>query len=123
MGVHTVIDLRISPHQVRQEKSTAEKMGFTWINLPMGAEPPTRRQVTRFLATLQRAPAEPVFVHCQHGSDRTGCMIGIWRIRQQGWTFAEACKEMRHYGFNPHWKKLTEAVQKAGRQSERVTSR
>lgn len=110
MGIHTVIDLRISPRQVKIEKAQAEQLGFKWINLPMGAEPPTKKQVATFLATLKQAPQEPVFVHCQHGADRTGCMFGIWRVTQQGWTFEQAWPEMRRYGFNPHWKKLTAAV-------------
>ena len=76
----------------------------------MGSDPPTEREVSTFLATLKRAPQEPVFVHCQHGADRTGCMIGIWRVTQQGWTFPQAWAEMRQDGFNPRWTKLTAAV-------------
>lgn len=118
MGIRTVIDLRISPKQVKQEKQIAEQLGFKWINLPMGAEPPTSKQVKTLLATLKQAPNEPVFVHCQHGADRTGCMLGIWRITQEGWSYPEAWKEMRYYGFNPHWKLLTGAVQKAANQKK-----
>lgn len=110
MGVHTIIDLRISPRQVRQEKAEAQRLGFQWINLPMGSDPPTPREVATLLAMLKRAPQEPVYVHCQHGADRTGCMIGIWRVTQQGWTFPQAWAEMRKDGFNPRWTKLTAAV-------------
>jgi protein tyrosine/serine phosphatase len=112
-GIHTIIDLRISPKRVKEERAEAEKLGFTWINLPMGSDPPTSKQVNTFLTTLKRAPTEPVFVHCQHGADRTGCMVGIWRVTQDGWTFPAAWKEMRHYGFDPHWKKLTHSVEQA----------
>ena len=108
MGVRTIIDLRYSP--VRQEKAEARALGFHWINLPMGSDPPTPRQVSTLIATLKRAPQEPVLVHCQHGADRTGCMIGIWRVTQQGWTFPQAWAEMRHDGFDPRWRHLTEAV-------------
>lgn len=110
MGVHTVVDLRISPRQVKQEKAEAQRLGFTWINLPMGSNPPTQRQVSTLLSTLHHAPQEPVFVHCQHGCDRTGCMIGIWRETEQNWTFPQAWAEMRKYGFDPRWSRLTEAV-------------
>ena len=108
MGVRTIIDLRYAP--VRQEKAEAQRLGFRWINLPMGADPPTPRQVSTLLTTLKRAPQEPVFVHCQHGADRTGCMIGIWRVTQQGWTFPQAWAEMRRDGFDPRWHKLTASV-------------
>ncbi|MEO7719501.1 MAG: tyrosine-protein phosphatase [Capsulimonas sp.] len=110
MGVHTIIDLRYSP--VKKEQAEAKRLGFTWINLPMGAEAPTQKQVATFLATLKKSPDEPVFVHCQHGADRTGCMIGIWRVTQQGWAFPQTWAEMRKYGFNPRWRELTGAVKK-----------
>lgn len=110
MNIHTIIDLRISPTAVKQEKKTAESMGFVWLNIPMGSEAPTARQVATFLAVLAKAPGEPVFVHCQHGADRAGCMIGIYRVQVQGWSFAKAWAEMRSYGFKPYLGALKEAV-------------
>jgi protein tyrosine/serine phosphatase len=110
MGIHTIIDLRISPKDVKVEKKTAEAMGFTWLNIPMGKEAPTQKQVDTFLATLAKAPDEPVFVHCQHGADRTGCMVGIYRVQVEGWSFAQACQEMGKYGFKPYLNELKEAV-------------
>ena len=110
MGVKTVIDLRISPKLVRREGAEARALGFHWINLPMGADPPTPKQVSTFLSALDQAPGEPVFVHCQHGADRTGCMVGIYRVARQGWTFPRAYAEMRQDGFDPRWSRLREAV-------------
>ena len=111
MGIKTVIDLRIAPKTVKKEGIYARSLGFHWINLPMGSDPPTSKQVATLLATLKRAPAEPVFVHCQHGADRTGCMLGIYRVTQDGWTFPRAYAEMRKDGFDPRWNRLREAVQ------------
>lgn len=111
MGIKTVIDLRIAPKTVKREGIYARALGFHWINLPMGADPPTPRQVSTLLAALKLAPTEPVFVHCQHGADRTGCMLGIYRVTQQGWTFAQAYREMRLDGFDPRWTRLKGAVQ------------
>ena len=110
MGVKTIIDLRISPKLVKVEGAQARALGFQWINLPMGAEPPTAAQVKTFLATLDLAPDAPVFVHCQHGADRTGCMVGIYRELRQGWDFPKTWAEMRQDGFDRRWHKLTAAV-------------
>jgi len=118
MGIRTVVDLRIAPKTVKKEKAIAQGMGFNFINLPMGSEPPTQKQVNTLLATLKKAPGEPVFVHCQHGADRTGCMIGIYRETQQGWQWAPTFKEMRKYGFNPRWTKLSAATkERVGKQN------
>ena len=110
MGIHTIIDLRISPRLVKQEKARALAAGFTWINLPMGSEAPTQKEVDTLLAVFARAPQEPVFVHCQHGADRAGCMVGIYRVSVEGWTFQRAWTEMRRCGFDPCWSNLTNAV-------------
>nr|HNI57084.1 protein-tyrosine-phosphatase [Elusimicrobiota bacterium] len=47
-------------------------------------------------------------VHCQHGSDRTGTMVAIYRIAVQGWSKESALDEMVNggYGFHPLWKNL-----------------
>jgi len=111
MGIKTIVDLRIAPKTVKKEGIYAHSLGFNFINLPMGSDPPTPKQVSTLLATLKQAPSSPVFVHCQHGADRTGCMIGIYRVTQQGWTYSQAFTEMRKDGFNPRWVKLREAVQ------------
>jgi protein tyrosine/serine phosphatase len=81
-----------------------------WINLPMSDEPPRPKQVETLLAALRNAGHEPVFVHCQHGADRTGCMIGIYRETQQGWDYARTYQEMRKYGFKPYLRKLATSV-------------
>ncbi len=110
LKIHTIIDLRIEHDLAQAEKKTAEGMGFTWLNIPMGKQAPTQQQVDTFLTTLARAPKAPVFVHCQHGADRTGCMIGIYRVQVQGWSFTQAWAEMRRYGFKPYLSELKEAV-------------
>lgn len=110
MGVRTIIDLRYPTRPIRTERSEATQLGLNWINLPMGAEAPTQAQVAKCMGTLKLAPTQPVYIHCQHGADRTGCMIGIWRETHNGWTFSHAWSEMRKYGFNPRWTHLTAAV-------------
>lgn len=110
LGVRTIIDLRIEKKALDEQK-IAEKMGFTWINLRMGREAPTQKQVDTFLHTLSFAADEPVFVHCQHGADRTGAMIGIYRVQIEGWSFADTWKEMRKFGFKPYLDELKAAVQ------------
>jgi protein tyrosine/serine phosphatase len=119
MGVRTVIDLRIAPKTVRKEKAEVESLGMNWLNLPMSGEPPTPKQVDTLLAALKNGRREPVFVHCQHGADRTGCMLGIYRETQEGWDFDRTYQEMRRYGFKPYYVKLTDAVRKRAPSAKR----
>ena len=110
MGVRTIVDLRIEKRGQAQEAATADHLGLARLRLPMGREAPTRAQVRTFLATLADPVQRPVFVHCQHGADRTGAMIGIYRVTEQGWDFARTWGEMRRFGFKPYLSELKGAV-------------
>lgn len=50
----------------------------------------------------------PVFLHCHHGADRTGLMVGVYRVTFCGWTKEAAIQEMVEggYGFHPIWENL-----------------
>ena len=61
--------------------------------------------VIRFLRIIRKKENGPFLVHCKHGADRTGVMIAMYRIVEQGWSKDEAIKEMVNggYGFHPIW--------------------
>jgi protein tyrosine/serine phosphatase len=42
-----------------------------------------------------------VLVHCTHGQDRTGLVLGIHRAEDEGWTKDAAYEEMLEHGFHP----------------------
>lgn len=117
MGVKTIIDLRGHKEKVLQEKALAKSLGMKCINLPMTDKAPTDKQVKTFISTVEKAQADqskgPVFLHCAHGSDRTGCLVGIWRVSHDNYTYDEAYKEMRKYYFGPKYTLLSGAVQGA----------
>ncbi len=117
MGVTTIIDLRGHVEKVLKETAIAKGLGMKCINLPMTNKAPTAKQVKTFISTVEKAQADPskgsVFVHCAHGSDRTGCLIGIWRVSHDNFTYDEAYKEMRKYYFGPKYTLLAGAVQQA----------
>ena len=51
-------------------------------------------------------PAQrPVLIHCTHGADRTGLMVAAYRMVVQGWSEADAEREMIRgdYGYHPIW--------------------
>lgn len=112
MGVKTLIDLRAQTEAAHDEAALAKKLGMKYINMTMTAEAPTKKQVETLLATIDSAKEknEPVLVHCAHGSDRTGCMIGIWRVTRDNWSFDDTYKEMRKYYFGVKYDKLRNAV-------------
>jgi tyrosine-protein phosphatase SIW14 len=42
-----------------------------------------------------------VLVHCTRGRDRTGLVIGIFRVKAEGWSKEAAYSEMLEHGFTP----------------------
>jgi protein tyrosine/serine phosphatase len=119
MGVGTLIDLRAPSEMMVNEKQIATRLGLNYINLIMDSHAPTKKQVDRLLHEIDTAKEanesgrknQAVFVHCAHGSDRTGCMVGIWRVTREHWNYPETYQEMRKYYFTPKFTKLSGAVE------------
>jgi len=58
-------------------------------------------QVGRAIATLAGVGNGSVYVHCTHGRDRTGLIVGLFRVFQQHWKAEDAYREMKQEGFRP----------------------
>jgi protein tyrosine phosphatase (PTP) superfamily phosphohydrolase (DUF442 family) len=98
LGIKTVINLRAF-HSDR-DKIKGTKLNYEHIN--MTAWHPENEDVMRFLRIVTDANLTPIFVHCQHGADRTGTMCAIYRVAMQGWSKDEAIEEMTKGGFGFH---------------------
>ena len=110
LGLKTIINLR-SFHSDRDEIG---ETGLAYEHIYMKAWHPEEEDVVRFLKIVTDPQRAPVLVHCQHGSDRTGTMIAVYRIAVQGWSKAEAIREMTEggFGFHPIWGNLPKWIQK-----------
>jgi hypothetical protein len=75
---------------------------------------PEDEDVVKFLRIATTPTMQPLLVHCQHGSDRTGTMVAIYRIAYEGWSKAQATDEMINggYGFHPMWQNLLSYIEK-----------
>lgn len=116
MGVKTIFDLRNPGEKKYDEQESAKELGLRYISMPMNSKAPTNKQIKRMMDEIDRAKdnsKEAVFVHCAHGSDRTGCMIGIWRVKRDGYDYDTAYQEMRKYWFTPKFTNLSGAVKTA----------
>lgn len=104
MGIETIVNLR-SFHSDRDEIGD---LGLAYEHIYMKAWHPEEREAVRFLQIVTNSRRVPVLVHCQHGADRTGTMIAIYRVAVQKWDKEEAIKEMIQggYGFHGIWRNL-----------------
>lgn len=100
-NIKAVINLENKQSVVQQEQQTARNLGLKYISSPMNASVrPTDQQVNQILAALQDSNNDPIFIHCHHGQDRSGLIIGLYRVEVQGWAPAKAYQEMIDNGFH-----------------------
>lgn len=90
--------------------SGAEVVGIRILRHPINLEQQIIGRPDK--ATIDSAVSDIIpgtFIHCEHGEDRTGLIVGIWRHRVQGWDKAKAYGEMIALGFHPILHGLWEA--------------
>src|SRR3989338_5226031 len=75
-------------------------MGFNYFNIPINTWSLNNKDVARFLNIVTDKTNQPVFVHCQHGSDRTGTMVAVYRVYAQKWKAEEAMKDRKSTRLN-----------------------
>jgi tyrosine-protein phosphatase SIW14 len=101
LGVKTIINLRGADEGTEAEERDARSAGINYFNVPLdGLGRPSDEKVLKILALINDAKNWPVFIHCNHGKDRTGTIIACYRISHDGWTLDEAMKEAKRYGMS-----------------------
>ena len=99
LGVKTVINLRGANEDTRSEEQYARALGLNYFSQPIGRiGRPSDAKVERVLAIINAAENQPVFVHCNYGRDRTGLIIAVYRLANDGWTAEEAQREANRHG-------------------------
>jgi protein tyrosine phosphatase (PTP) superfamily phosphohydrolase (DUF442 family) len=98
LGIRTFVNLR-SFHSDREVLGNSR---LNYEHITMKAWHPEEKEIVRFLKIVSDPGKTPVFVHCQHGSDRTGTMCAVYRMVIQGWSKDQAIEEMMRGGFGFH---------------------
>ena len=100
-GIRTDLNIDNDHKSIAQEQSDAARLGINFISKPMsGFWAPTDRKVNAILEILNDPSLYPIYVHCKHGQDRTGLIMGLYRVRTEGWAPAAAYQEMLDIGFH-----------------------
>ena len=110
LGVRTVINLRNFNSDKREARNTQLALEEMNINTWDVRD----EHVVRVLKILRDRSRGPFLVHCQHGADRTGLMMAMYRMVEQGWSREDAMREMTQggYGFHKTWRNIVRYVQR-----------
>ena len=98
IGVKTIIDLR--DDALQNSAQYAKDAGLKYVNIRIdGHGTPTDAETAEFLKIVNDPSSGVVYVHCAGGRHRTGSMIAVYRMAEDGWTIDQAYKEMLAYDF------------------------
>lgn len=99
-GVKTIVKLNTA--DLEAERSAAGELGIRLMEIPLNARTVGTSKscddVERAYAAMTDPLNWPVYVHCDHGRDRTGFLVGLYRERVQGWTYEQVSDELAQYG-------------------------
>jgi protein tyrosine/serine phosphatase len=101
LGVRAVVDLRGGGKRSVAEKKQVEALGMKYYAIPLPAlDAPQKEEIAKVLGLLYDSQNWPVFVHCQHGRDRTGTVVACYRIGHDNWNNQRALKEAAYDGLS-----------------------
>lgn len=98
MGIRTIVNLR----SFHSDRDIIEDTGLDYEQVRMQAWNADEEDIILFLQIIADPEKGPFLVHCQHGADRTGTAVAVYRVAVQGWTKEEAVTEMTEGGFGFH---------------------
>ena len=118
MGIRTVISLRGFHGDAEKAKGTK----LILVSIPINTWDIDDDKVILALRALRDAD-KPVLVHCQHGADRTGLIMAMYHMIEQGWSREKALDELQNggYGFHPMWVNIVEYLRKVDVERIRAT--
>ena len=96
MGINIVVDLCGDRDS---ERKVVTSLGMQYVSMYWFCWSPKDEIFAQFLTLLRKNPGKKVFVHCRVGDDRTGMMIAIYRMAEEGWSAEKAEKEMEKFRF------------------------
>jgi protein tyrosine/serine phosphatase len=90
------------PSMIARERILSTQLGFQFVNYPLSSIKNVNATeagwIKDILAIMADPANQPVFVHCEHGIDRTGLIIALYRVFDEGWTPQAAHDEMMAMG-------------------------
>jgi protein tyrosine/serine phosphatase len=90
------------PDSIAEEKALAEKLGIKFVNLPMYTFGRVNAQqesmINKAIEIMADAETHPVYVHCEHGVDRTGLVVALYRVIVEKRSIDEAYLDWQAHG-------------------------
>jgi protein tyrosine/serine phosphatase len=97
----TIINIDDDEYAIEEEQKIAEKLGINMVSIPLsGFFSPSSSNVDQILEWVSDTKQYPLFLHCKHGQDRTGMIVGLYRVEYENRAPTQAYQEMLDLGFH-----------------------
>jgi tyrosine-protein phosphatase SIW14 len=93
------------PANIEAERTKALSLNMNYLSTPLDSledvTPDEDREIDQALEFMADPRNQPVFVHCEHGKDRTGLIIALYEVKYLGMSIDAAHQEMVKRGHDP----------------------
>lgn len=96
--------IRLNRGDAAPDRAAAKHAGVRLVEIPINpkklgtADGVTSRAVERAFAEFANPRNAPVYIYCDHGRDRTGYVVALYRIRKQAWQWPAVSAELEQHG-------------------------
>lgn len=89
---------------IAQEKSSTLAAGMGFYHNPLNSLDPItndeNKAIDETLEFMHDKTNQPVFIHCEHGADRTGLLVALYRVKYEKMDVEAARREWIRNGHN-----------------------
>jgi len=100
LGVKWDVKLN-SEHEASDDGAKANGIEVIYLPITLVQQTIGKPKATTLNAAVSALERTGTFVHCQHGQDRVGLVVGAYRVKVEHWTKIAAYQEMQAHGFHP----------------------
>jgi protein tyrosine phosphatase (PTP) superfamily phosphohydrolase (DUF442 family) len=104
LGIRSIVNLRGFDDRpwYGEERAAAERLGIAFADAGIWASsPPTEAEFLNVVRAVDESP-EPILIHCQSGSDRSGLASAVFLLLKTDATVEQACGQLGlRFGHNP----------------------
>ena len=98
------------PVNIEAEREKANSLGMSFFSVPLNSmknlsNEKDKTRIFKILSMMNDPALQPVYIHCEHGVDRTGLIAALYRVQVEHCDPKRAHQEMiedGHKGFIDH---------------------
>lgn len=110
-GLKSIINLRGDEQTDIWEKKLSDSLGIKYFSKPMDA---TKEQdlnyLKEILSLIEDENNQPVLIHCLGGKDRTGLIVGMYKLKYSDISMEDLKKEIIMYGHDEKYESIFQAL-------------